>query len=60
MPEQQPFGELYDAYRRGFAARVAAVDNPLLNVVHLEGASHAMVAERPGEVAELITRFLRP
>jgi hypothetical protein len=59
IPEQQPFHELYAAYRRGFEGRLAkAVDaNPCLRVVRVEGATHAMVAERPGEIAQLITHF---
>jgi pimeloyl-ACP methyl ester carboxylesterase len=60
LPEQQPFHELYEAYRQGLFARIAgaAQDNPRLRVVRLAGASHAMVAERPGQLAELITDFL--
>ncbi|MFD2764251.1 alpha/beta fold hydrolase [Micromonospora eburnea] len=58
LPEQQAFGELYAAYRRATTERIAAVDNPSLRVVHLDGASHAMVAERPQELADLITHFL--
>lgn len=58
LPEQQAFHELYDAYRRANAERLAALDNPSLRVLHLAGASHAMVAERPRELAALITDFL--
>ncbi|GAA5201113.1 alpha/beta fold hydrolase [Rugosimonospora acidiphila] len=59
LPEQRPFHELYAAFRRGVAERIASVaDNPCLRVVPLAGASHAMVAERPGEIAALITDFL--
>ncbi len=59
LPEQRPFGDLYAAYRRGFQARLddAAAANPALRVVHVEAASHAMVAERPDELARLITEF---
>jgi pimeloyl-ACP methyl ester carboxylesterase len=59
LPEQQPFDELYAAYRRGFDNRLAeaAGANPALRVARVEGASHAMVAERPGELAKLITDF---
>ncbi|MBO0803379.1 MAG: alpha/beta hydrolase [Nocardiopsaceae bacterium] len=59
LPEQQPFRELYAAYRRGFGERLAeaAEVNPCLRVARVEGASHAMVAERPGEIAQMITRF---
>ncbi|MFE9653156.1 alpha/beta fold hydrolase [Micromonospora sp. NPDC006431] len=58
LPEQQAFHEVYAAYRRATAERLAALDNPSLRVLHLAGASHAMVAERPQELAALITDFL--
>jgi pimeloyl-ACP methyl ester carboxylesterase len=60
LPEQKGFHDLYAAYRRGFEDRLAeaAGANPALHVVRVEGASHAMVAERPGELARLITDFL--
>jgi len=58
LPEQEAFAELYAAHRRGLARRLEAVDNPALRVVHLAGASHAMVAERPAELAALVTGFL--
>jgi pimeloyl-ACP methyl ester carboxylesterase len=57
LPDQRPFAELYAAYRRGFERRLAEVANPALRVVRVEGASHAMVAERPAETAKLITEF---
>ncbi|GAB3152048.1 alpha/beta hydrolase [Micromonospora sonneratiae] len=59
LPEQQPFHELYEAYRRGLFARINEVraENPHLRVVELAGASHAMVAERPEQLAELVTGF---
>ncbi|GAA4610357.1 hypothetical protein GCM10023195_42440 [Actinoallomurus liliacearum] len=59
LPEQKPFQELYAAYRRGFERRLAeaAQDNSALRVVRVEGASHAMVAERPAELAKLISEF---
>ncbi|MFF5054724.1 alpha/beta fold hydrolase [Micromonospora sp. NPDC000663] len=60
LPEQQPFHGLYEAYRKATAERLATVDNPSLRVRHLAGASHAMVAERPQELATLITDFLSP
>ncbi|GAB2935568.1 hypothetical protein GCM10027280_24270 [Micromonospora polyrhachis] len=60
LPEQQAFHDLYETYRRGVAARLAGVrgENPYLRVVELAGASHAMVAERPEHLAELVTGFL--
>lgn len=59
LAEQQPFRELYAACRRGFEGRLAEARdaNPCLRVVRVEGTSHAMVAERPGELARLITTF---
>lgn len=59
LPEQRPFHELYAAYRRGFEGRLAELSdaNPCLQVVRVEGASHAMVAERPTEIAQLIMHF---
>jgi pimeloyl-ACP methyl ester carboxylesterase len=59
LPEQQPFHELYAAYRRGFEGRLVEVSdaNPCLRVARVEGATHAIVAERPGEIARLITHF---
>ncbi|MGH3169263.1 MAG: alpha/beta fold hydrolase [Trebonia sp.] len=60
LPEQQPFRELYAAYRRGFEGRLAEVAdaNPCLRVVRVEGASHALVAERPAEIARMIADFV--
>lgn len=58
LPEQQAFDELYAAYRRATAEHLASLNNPSLRVLHLAGASHAMVVERPQEVATLITNFL--
>ncbi|GIJ78397.1 Pimeloyl-ACP methyl ester carboxylesterase [Micromonospora phaseoli] len=58
LPEQEPFHELYATYRRATTERLADVGNPYLRVLHLAGASHAMVAERPSELAALITDFL--
>jgi len=62
LPEQQPFQELYAAYRRGFESRLAEARdaNPCLRVARVEGATHAMVAERPAEIARLIKRFAAP
>jgi len=48
--------------RRGFEGRLAKASdaNPCLRVTRVEGATHAMVAERPGEIARLITHFATP
>ncbi|BCJ68308.1 alpha/beta fold hydrolase [Polymorphospora rubra] len=58
LPEQRPFHDLYAAYRRATAERLATVDNSALRVRHLAGASHAMVAEDPARIAALVTDFL--
>ncbi|WP_433262037.1 alpha/beta fold hydrolase [Micromonospora vinacea] len=60
MPENPCTDSLYEAYRRVTAERLAAMDNPSLRVWHLAGASHAIVAEHPQEMAALITDFLSP
>jgi pimeloyl-ACP methyl ester carboxylesterase len=59
LPEQRPFAELYAAYRRGLERLLdeAAESNPALRVVRVEGAGHAMVAERPAELAKIIGAF---
>ncbi len=60
LPEQQPFYDLYAAYRRGFEERLAQAteDNPGLRVAHVEGSGHAMVTESPAELARLIVDFV--
>ncbi|HEX8631192.1 MAG TPA: alpha/beta hydrolase [Catenuloplanes sp.] len=60
VPQQEPFADLYAAYRRGVAQRVEAIakTTPWLQFLHLEGASHAMVAEQPHRLAALIGEFL--
>ncbi|MGC5289881.1 alpha/beta fold hydrolase [Micromonospora sp. DT231] len=58
LPEQEPFSEVYAAYRRAVRERLDAVDNPRLRVLELAGASHAMVAERPAELAAIVSDFL--
>lgn len=59
LPEQRPYGELTAAYRRHVADRLARVhaDNPRVSSVELD-ASHAMLWERPAQVAGLISDFL--
>ncbi|GAA4948693.1 alpha/beta fold hydrolase [Actinoplanes utahensis] len=56
LPEQEPFAELYAAYRRYLVERARAV--PHLRHVQLADASHAMVIEQPTALAALITDFL--
>jgi pimeloyl-ACP methyl ester carboxylesterase len=54
LPEQKPFHDLYAAYRRHLADQLSTLDNPWVTVLPLEGASHAMHAERPRDLATLI------
>ncbi|HEU4346739.1 MAG TPA: alpha/beta hydrolase [Actinoplanes sp.] len=56
LPEQEPFADLYAAYRRYLVAQVQQAGVPFLQ---LEDASHAMVIEQPGALATLIGDFLR-
>lgn len=60
LPQQRPYHELYAAHRRWLDAELAAAarDNPLVRVVALPGASHAMVEEDPAGIAGLITGFI--
>ncbi len=57
LPHQEPFAELYEAYRRYLVEQAAAVGH--LRYVSLADASHAMVIEQPTVLAGLITDFLR-
>jgi pimeloyl-ACP methyl ester carboxylesterase len=57
LPQQEPFAELYEAYRRYLVEQAAAVGH--LRYVSLADASHAMVIEQPTVLAGLITDFLR-
>jgi pimeloyl-ACP methyl ester carboxylesterase len=57
LPQQEPFAELYEAYRRYLVEQAAAVGH--LRYVSLADASHAMVIEQPAVLAGLITDFLR-
>jgi pimeloyl-ACP methyl ester carboxylesterase len=56
---QQEFAELYAAYRRGVAERVAAAARiaPAMQLVQVD-ASHAMLVEQPEQLAALIGDFL--
>jgi pimeloyl-ACP methyl ester carboxylesterase len=56
LPEQEPFAELYEAYRRYLVAQAAQVGH--LRYLPLADASHAMVIEQPAVLAGLITDFL--
>jgi pimeloyl-ACP methyl ester carboxylesterase len=60
LAQQEPFAELYAAYRRGTAERVAAAARsaPAMRYLHLEGASHAMLVEQPERLAALVGDFL--
>jgi pimeloyl-ACP methyl ester carboxylesterase len=60
LPEQEPFAELYAAYRRGMADQVAAAARtaPRMRFLHLQDASHAMPIEQPDRLAALIGDFL--
>jgi hypothetical protein len=56
LPEQEPFAEVYEAYRRHLLAEARAVRN--LRYMELPDASHAMVIEQPAALAGLISDFL--
>lgn len=60
VPEQEPFADLYAAYRRGLTDRLASIEQatPRMRVVHLDGASHALAAEQPERLAALVAEFL--
>jgi pimeloyl-ACP methyl ester carboxylesterase len=59
-PEQEPFADLYAAYRRFLTDQAAAVARiaPRFRYLLLEDASHAMVIERPDALAAIIGDFL--
>ena len=56
LPEQEPFADLYAAYRRHLVEQAAASG---VRFIQLEDASHAMVIEQPALLASLISDFLR-
>ena len=60
LPEQLPYAELYTAYRRWQVETLRAVgsDNPLVRAQPLDTASHAMIAENPAGIADLIAGFV--
>jgi pimeloyl-ACP methyl ester carboxylesterase len=60
LPQQEAFAEVYAAYRRGVAERVAAIARtaPAMRHLSLPDASHAMVVEQPERLAGLVTDFL--
>jgi pimeloyl-ACP methyl ester carboxylesterase len=62
LPEQAAFTELAAAHRRGLRRdlRHIAAGNPAMRVVELDGASHAMLVERPDRVLETLTTVLTP
>jgi pimeloyl-ACP methyl ester carboxylesterase len=57
LPEQHEHAALTAAYRRYVTARLAGIDNPKLRTATV-AASHAMIWERPAEVARLVTEFV--
>ncbi|MEV4099390.1 hypothetical protein AB0J42_03950 [Nonomuraea sp. NPDC049649] len=59
-PVPPPLVPLMDAYRAGLRRTLAALaaDRPSVEVCEID-AGHGMVAERPAEVAALITGFVR-
>ncbi|MFI6073045.1 alpha/beta fold hydrolase [Actinoplanes sp. NPDC051343] len=56
LPEQEPFADLYAAHRRFLVEQAAAIGH--LRYISLADASHAMVVEQPGLLADLISDFL--
>jgi pimeloyl-ACP methyl ester carboxylesterase len=60
LPEEEPFADLYAAYRRFLTdqAATAAKLAPNFRYLLLEDASHAMVIEQPEALAAIITNFL--
>ena len=56
LPEQEPFADLYAAYRRYVVDQAASAGN--IRYLSLADASHAMVIEQPTVLAGLITDFL--
>ncbi len=60
LPEQEPFADLYAAYRRFLVdqAAAAALTAPAFRYLQLEDASHAMVIEQPELLATVIGDFL--
>jgi pimeloyl-ACP methyl ester carboxylesterase len=60
LPEQEPFADLYAAYRRFLVDQAAAAARtaPNFRYLQLEDASHAMVIEQPELLATVIGDFL--
>lgn len=56
LPEQEPFADLFEAYRGWVLEQVESVPN--VRSIPLPDASHAMVIEQPAILAGLITDFL--
>ncbi|HET6531227.1 MAG TPA: alpha/beta hydrolase [Actinoplanes sp.] len=55
LPDQEPFADLYAAYRRYQVEQATAAGVP---VIQLADASHAMVIEQPAALAQIIGDFL--
>jgi pimeloyl-ACP methyl ester carboxylesterase len=60
LPGLEGFAELMTAYRNGLNHELTLVANAQHNVrvINFEGTSHAMVAEHPRRLAELVMGFL--
>jgi pimeloyl-ACP methyl ester carboxylesterase len=60
LPQQQPYAELYAAYREWVADRVAAAArrSPRMRYLRLADASHAMIDQQPDRLAAVIGEFL--
>jgi pimeloyl-ACP methyl ester carboxylesterase len=59
-PEQEPFAQVYAAYRRFLTDQAVEVarTTPRFRYLQLEDVSHAMVIERPDTLAAIIGDFL--
>ncbi len=60
IPQQEPYADLYAAYRRHLVEQAAAAarTNPRLRYVSLEGTTHAMALTHPELLAQVIGDFL--
>lgn len=60
IPEQEPYADLYAAYRRHLVDQAAAASraNPRMRYLSLDGATHAMALTQPDLLAQVIGDFL--